>query len=105
MNESEWVAFGNGLRRRTMVDGDKMTVLEIHYTGPGTGAPTHNHPHEQISYVLKGRVEFTVADKMTVLTPGSIIHVPGNVMHSATASEESTMIEMFSPPREEFRAK
>ncbi|MFT3898982.1 MAG: cupin domain-containing protein [Gordonia sp. (in: high G+C Gram-positive bacteria)] len=38
-----------------------------------------------------GRVEFTVGDETTVLTPGSAIHVEAEVTHALTATEDSAL--------------
>ncbi|GED96730.1 cupin domain-containing protein [Gordonia crocea] len=38
-----------------------------------------------------GRVEFTVGDQTTVLTPGSAIHVEAEISHSLTATEDSAL--------------
>lgn len=101
---TEWVALGQGGRRKTVGDGDKLMILEIEFE-TGGGVPAHSHPHEQISYIMRGKMEYTVDGQTFVMTGGQSAVIPGGVVHSATALEPSAIIEAFSPPREEFRPK
>jgi quercetin dioxygenase-like cupin family protein len=101
---TEWVALGKGGRRKTVGDGDKLMLLEIEFEAGG-GVPPHSHPHEQISYVLRGKMEYVVDGATFVLEAGQSAVVPGGVVHSASAIEPSAVVEAFSPPREEFRPK
>ena len=69
----------------------------------GTVVPTHQHMHEQSGYVVSGQVTFTIGDMTQTLLPGDSYAIPGDVPHSVTAEEDSVLVEIFSPPREEFR--
>lgn len=100
--QTEWVALGNGGRRKTIGDGANMTILQIEFEAGGSVNP-HSHPHEQISYVMSGKMEYTVNDQPFVLTAGQSTVVAGGIVHSAKALENSVIIEAFSPVREEFR--
>jgi quercetin dioxygenase-like cupin family protein len=99
-----WEQVAAGMQRRIIVDGDKLMVVEVHFT-PGGGAARHNHPHEQVTYVLNGSIRFTLDGKETVLKAGECVHIPSNVYHSAAADEEVFLLDVFSPPREDFRPK
>ncbi len=66
---------------------------------PGTVAPPHKHPGEEIIYVLKGALEYTVAGKSPqVLQAGDVLFIPYGTVHSATnagneaASELATYV-------------
>ncbi|MBX3080955.1 MAG: cupin domain-containing protein [Anaerolineae bacterium] len=102
--QTDWVALGQGGKRKTIGDGEKMMILEIQFE-TGGGVPPHSHPHEQISYIVSGKMEYTVEGKAFILSAGQSAVVPGGITHSATALEPSTIVEAFSPPREEFRPK
>ncbi len=102
MADSEWVQMSPGVKRRIRVDGEKMMLVEVHFDA-GITLPTHSHPHEQISYIGSGRMEFTVGGKTVEVAAGQSLHLPSNVPHGARSVEESTVLDLFSPPREDFR--
>jgi quercetin dioxygenase-like cupin family protein len=50
--------------------------------GPeGSGPPPHNHPWDESFYVIKGEIEFGVADKAMVAQPGTLVHLPAGTTH------------------------
>lgn len=101
---SDWVEMRPGVRRRILADGQAMMQVQIDFD-PGAVVPTHQHMHEQISYVLSGSMRFTIDGQDVILNAGESRQIAGNVPHSATALLASTLVETFSPPREDFRPK
>src|SRR5262245_35880268 len=58
-----------------------QTIVEL---APGTAAPRHTHPGEEIIYVLDGTWEYTVAGKPPVtLKAGDVLFIPAGAIHSA----------------------
>jgi quercetin dioxygenase-like cupin family protein len=71
---------------------------------PGAVVPIHHHPHEQAGTVLEGTITLTVADETRHLTYGDAYLIPPNVPHGATTDERGCLvIDVFSPPREDYR--
>ncbi len=92
---------GNGVKRRILVhDGAMMAVENIFETG-GVGA-MHSHPHQQVTYVLSGRFLFTIGDEQHEVTAGDTLHKLPNVVHGCTCLEAGTLIDIFTPQREDF---
>ena len=85
--------------RRKCVQGDTCTIA-INDLDERT-AKLHSHPHEQITYILKGEADFQVGETIIHAVPGDIIVIPPNVPHSG-GSTKCTMIDFFSPQREDF---
>ena len=92
-----------GVVRRTLTEGERMMLIEV-TLAQGAVVPPHTHPHEQIGYLASGRLLFTVGDERRELSAGDSWLVPSNVSHQVTALEPSVAIDIFSPPREEYRA-
>ncbi|MDZ4767557.1 MAG: cupin domain-containing protein [Chloroflexota bacterium] len=88
--------------RRTMGTTDHMMLLEI-YLPRETVVPLHQHIHDQVGYIVHGRFELTVDGSTQILNPGDSYAVPGNMPHSGRAVVDTVLVEIFSPPREEFR--
>ncbi len=91
-----------GVVRRTLSDGERMMLIEVTFD-KGTIVPLHNHPHEQIGYLASGRLLFELGDEKRELSAGDSWLVPGDVPHQVTALEHSVAIDVFTPPREEYR--
>ncbi|MCL6516993.1 cupin domain-containing protein [Alicyclobacillus sp.] len=80
-----------------------MTLSYATFT-PGSVAPRHQHPEEQLSIVLQGRLVFEVGDRREEVGPGGVVAIPSNVPHQVTAGDEvCSVIDVFAPPREGFR--
>jgi quercetin dioxygenase-like cupin family protein len=101
---SEWVNMGEGVRRRVIADGESLMLVEVEFA-PGAVVALHSHVHEQVSYIAKGRVRYTVGDRTTEYVAGQAVLLASNVKHGVAAMEDSTIIDSFSPPREDFRPK
>lgn len=93
-----------GIHRRTMATTDKMMLCEFFIERDST-VPEHQHPHDQVGYVVFGKLEFTSGGETRIVLPGDTYQIPGGVLHGATALVDSLVIEVFSPPRDEYRPK
>jgi quercetin dioxygenase-like cupin family protein len=102
--DAEQIEMPSGAFRRTMGTSDRMMLLEI-YLPRDTVVPEHGHMHEQIGYVVRGRMEFTIGGETKICDPGDSYSIPGDVLHSARAITDTVLVEVFSPPREDFRYK
>ena len=81
---------------------DRMTVGEARLAAH-TVLPPHHHPHEQVTYVIEGRFEFTIGEETKVLEPGMAALIPGGVMHSGKTLTACRVLDLFSPVREDYR--
>jgi len=92
-----------GVTRRTLNSSERLMLIEV-VLAKGAVVPLHSHPHEQIGYLASGRLLFELGDQRRELGPGDSWLVPPNVLHQVTALEPSVAIDVFSPPREEYRS-
>jgi len=91
-----------GVVRRTLSEGERMMLIEVTLE-QGAVVPPHTHSHEQIGYLASGRLLWELGDERLELSAGDSWLVPSNVPHQVTALEPSVAIDVFSPPREEYR--
>jgi quercetin dioxygenase-like cupin family protein len=91
-----------GVTRRTLNSSERLMLIEVALE-KGVVVPSHSHPHEQIGYLISGRVLFELGDERRELAAGDSWLVPPSVPHQVTALEPSVAIDVFSPPREEYR--
>jgi quercetin dioxygenase-like cupin family protein len=65
--------------------------------------PPHSHPHEQITYVAEGELEFYKDNVMYNLVKGDIILIPSGIQHCIrTLTPHVKLIDTFSPVRKDF---
>jgi len=94
---------GEGIERQ-MIYGDRLMVCRLRFA-PGTVTAAHDHPHEQITIVEKGRVRFVVGGEEKVFGPGDVLLFPGGFWHGATIlEEEAVLVDIFTPLRQDFIA-
>ena len=65
----------------------------------------HSHPHEQMSFVAKGHIKVRMKGKEFALLQGGIVHFPSNEEHEVEAVEDTTLIDFFTPLREDLLQK
>ena len=67
----------------------------------------HSHPHEQFTICTHGEYTMTVGEDTFVMKTGDVCYIPPNVKHGGTfsPSEGATLLDVFSPVREEFIEK
>lgn len=55
------------------------------------------HIHEQIGYLVKGKINLFIDSEARIIKPGDRWCVPSNVKHRTEIIEDSVAIEIFSP--------
>ncbi len=90
-----------GVTYKTLSYGDKTSLGEFKLE-KGSVVPKHNHPHEQTGYMISGRMTFTIDGEDHIAEAGDSWSIPGNVEHSVKVHEDSVVIEVFSPVREDY---
>ena len=90
-----------GIHLKTLVYGDKTLMTEV-FLEKGAVIPPHGHPSEQTGYLVSGRMEFIIDGMKQIAEPGDSWSIASNVEHSATAIEETLVVEVFSPVREDY---
>lgn len=95
----EYVA--EGIERQMLV-GDQMMICRFRFK-PFLVTPEHDHPHEQMTIVERGKVRFFIEGKEQIAKAGDVLHFPSQCWHGATMmDEEVVLIDIFTPLREDF---
>ena len=81
-----------------------MMVVFTFEDGPAIAPDTpHQHPHEQITYVVEGSLIFFIRETSYKLEKGDMIVVPPNTDHTIqTLTSYVRLVDTFHPLREEF---
>lgn len=87
---------------RQMIVGQNLMICRLKFD-PFVVTPAHSHPHEQVTLVMQGKVNFILGDDEKIMSAGDVLHFPSNHWHGATMlDEEVVLIDIFSPIREDF---
>jgi quercetin dioxygenase-like cupin family protein len=78
-----------------------MMIAHV-YLAQGAIVPEHAHENEQITYILEGRLRFTLGDETIDVGAGEVLTIPPNVPHAAEALEDTLDVDVFTPPREDW---
>ena len=88
--------------QRQMIVGENVMICRLRFA-PNLVTPAHDHPHEQMTLVERGRVLFTIGDEQRIVKAGDVLHFPSGTWHGATMlDEEVILVDIFSPIREDF---
>ncbi len=90
-----------GIDLTTLVHGEK-TLMGQFKIARGSSIPAHSHPHEQTGIMISGKLRFNVDGEIVDVEPGDSWCLAGGIEHSAEALEDSIIIEVFSPVREDY---
>ena len=89
--------------KRRMIVGTKEMLVRWEFL-KGAVAARHSHPHEQIVIMVRGRLRLVVGSTEVMMESDDIVVIPPNIPHEAHAIEDTIVIDVFSPVREDFLA-
>jgi quercetin dioxygenase-like cupin family protein len=90
-----------GLTRRILAYNDKLFLAE-HQMVEGWVGTLHSHPHEQLVYVVRGHLKVSCQGQTVDVRTGDSFLVRGGIEHGASAVEDSVVIDVFTPSREDY---
>lgn len=100
-NQTKLEDLGGGVTRRILAHNGRMMAVEVNFQEGAVGA-MHNHPHEQLTYVLSGEFEFTIGDETRRVTAGDTLYKEPHIMHGCVCIKAGTLLDTFTPIREDF---
>ena len=90
-----------GLTRLIGAYNEKLFLAE-HRMEKGWIGARHRHPHDQVVYVVSGRLRVTCGDGPFEIGAGDSFVVRGGIEHQAAALETSVVIDVFTPIRDDY---
>jgi len=113
-NRASWAfAIGDdtqGIRRKladgitTRVFPGKNVMLSVVRIEPNSSGNIHAHNEEQWGFLLEGECVRIQDGEQMLMTPGDFWHTPAGVAHGIRTGEGGAVVlDIFSPPREEYK--
>ena len=93
-----------GLIERRYFNGERMTVARLDLKRTA-GTRTHTHEAEELLCVLSGALKVTVEGDETIVRGGELIQTRGGVPHAIEALEDTTVLAVFTPIRQDWIEK
>ena len=85
-----------------VVNGDRMTLAAVDL-GPNVKVPEHHHENEQLGFVIRGTLVFTIDGESRELRTGDTYIIPSHVPHGVVAGPEGcTVVDVFAPIRADW---
>ena len=114
MSKADWVFQLNGDARgirRKLAEGVTASIfpgenvmLSVVRVEPNATGSVHSHPEEQWGVLLEGRCTRIQGGEEVEAVAGEFWHTPGGVPHGVrTGAEGAVILDIFSPPRAEYR--
>ena len=93
---------GGGVMRKVLSYSKNLMACELTFEKGAVGAP-HSHPHEQIGYIVSGRLVYQEeGQEDKILETGDTYYVAPNVVHGVQILEDTKLLDIFTPMREDF---
>ena len=86
---------------RRYVTGDRVTVARFELAAGGV-VPRHAHENEQVSCVMSGALRFRFDGDEIVARGGEVVRIPGGIAHEVAVLEDTVVIDVFSPVRQDW---
>jgi quercetin dioxygenase-like cupin family protein len=90
-----------GMRRQVLAYNQQLMLVRHQFVEGWVGA-RHSHPHYQLVYIVRGHIRFEGGGKTVDMRGGDSLVVDGNIEHQATALEDSEVLDVFTPYREDY---
>jgi len=90
-----------GVQLQTLVHGEN-TLMGRFKLAKGAKIPPHKHLHEQTGILISGRMLLSIDDRQFEVEIGDSWCVPGDSEHSVITLEDSVVVEVFSPVRDDY---
>ena len=86
---------------RRFITADRVTIGRFELKSGGV-VPLHAHENEQVSVVISGALKFRIDDREIVVRGGEVMQIPGNVAHEVEVLEDTLVVDVFSPVRQDW---
>lgn len=90
-----------GMRRQVLAFSPHLMLVRHTFEKAWSGS-RHSHPHHQMVYVVRGRIRFEAEGRSWELKTGDSLVVDGGVAHQAAALEDSEVLDVFTPYRQDY---
>jgi len=86
---------------RKVINGKKVTLAQVFLT-KGAVIQQHQHESEEMGCPIEGSARVELEGKEVTIGRGDVMHITGNVSHKIVALEDSVILFVFGPIRQDW---
>ncbi|HTC96778.1 MAG TPA: cupin domain-containing protein [Bradyrhizobium sp.] len=89
-----WETWRPGVQSRMLVsamNGATQLCIFEQQVAPGTGAPTHSHPVEEVLTVREGEADMWIGEAHVTVSAGQSLLIPPHLLHGFRNSGSTTL--------------
>lgn len=101
-SDKNFYEVAEGIRIKTLVLGASTLMSEFKLSKDAV-IPLHSHPYEQTGYLISGKIILHIEEEKYDMKKGDSWCIKENSPHQAEVLEDSIVLEVFSPPREDYK--
>jgi len=94
----------NPATARRYLTANRVTVARFELKRGGVVA-RHSHENEQVSCVLSGLLKFKLNGQEVLVGAGEVLQIPSSLEHEVEVIEDTVVIDVFSPVRQDWIEK
>ena len=94
---------GSGITRQ-LLTVENMMLAQI-FVPQGVIFPAHRMSSEQLTLFVKGSAVYESQNNKIEAHGGDIVHIPAGTEHSDQVVEDTIVLDIFSPPRQDWLKK
>jgi quercetin dioxygenase-like cupin family protein len=99
--EHGWEDLGGGITRQIMGWDNQLMMVKVTFEKDAVGT-LHAHPNTQTTYCIDGAFEFIIDGVKTIINRGDGLYIAPNQQHGTKCLESGSLLDVFSPYREDF---
>lgn len=100
----QWMNVDNGVERKLLGFGPDLLMTRVKFRKGSVGY-LHKHAHRQVSYIESGSFEVNIAGEKRIQRAGDCYYVPADIEHGVVALEDGSLIDVFTPCRDDIVAQ
>ncbi|KIL39078.1 cupin [Gordoniibacillus kamchatkensis] len=97
----QWQDAEPGVRRKITAVGQAIMSMVVEFEAGAEGY-MHSHPHEQLTYVVRGEFDFTIGGEVRRVREGDSVYIPGGAKHGVKALAAGALFDTFTPLRDDL---
>ena len=94
----------NPATARRYLTAERVTIARFELKRGGV-VPRHSHENEQVSCVLSGLLKFKLGGQEVLVGAGENLQIPSWLEHEVEVLEDTLVIDVFSPVRQDWIEK
>ncbi len=96
-----WENVTDGIRRKIHSYDENLMLVVVEFKKGSIGY-AHKHPHTQLSFLISGSFEVQIGNEKKIQKAGDSYFILPNIEHGVVALEDSLLLDVFTPHREDF---